>query len=142
MYLINSYFTERTGTSSCTVQRKGKIYTGFAKLHPDDAEKVSRFAGCELAEIRAEIKALKAELKQEREKCEEVRKFVIACTQYAKWDKEDPSAKVVYRQLNRRIKKVNQLVDMINERELKIMRLIGQRDAVIKAMDKHRAKNS
>lgn len=142
MFLKSSYFTEKTGTSSCTVQHRGKMYTGFAELHPDDAEKASRFAGCELAEIRAEIKALKAELKQEREKCEEVRKFVIACTQYAKWDKEDPSAKVVYRQLNRRIKRVNQLVDMINERELKIMRLIGQRDAVLKAMDKQRAKNS
>lgn len=142
MFLKSSYFTEKTGTSSCTVLHEGKMYTGFAKLHPDDADKVSRFAGCEIAETRAEIKALKAELKKEREKCEEVRKFVIACTQYAKWDKEDPSAKVVYRQLNRRIKRVNQLVDMINERELKIMRLIGQRDAVIKAIDKHRAKNS
>lgn len=142
MFLKSSYFTEQTGTSSCTIQHKGKMYTGFAELHPDDAEKASRFAGCELAEIRAEIKALKSELKQEREKCEEVRKFVIACTQYSKWDKEDPSAKVVYRQLNRRIKRVNQLVNMINERELKIMRLIGQRDVVIKAMDKHRAKNS
>lgn len=142
MFLKSSYFTEQTGTSSCTVQHKGKIYTSFAKLHPDDAEKVSRFAGCEIAEIRAEIKALKAELKQEREKCEEVRKFVMACTQYAKWNKEDSSAKAVYRQLNRRIKKVNQLINMINEKELKIMRLIGQRDAVIKALDKNKAKNS
>ena len=142
MFLKSSYFTEQTGTSSCTVQHKGEMYTCLAKLHPDDAEKASRFAGCEIAEARAEIKALKAELKQEREKCEEVRKFVIACTKYAKWNKEDPSAKVVYRQLNRRIKRVNKLVNMINERELKIMRLIGQRDAVIKAMDKHKAKNS
>lgn len=142
MRLESSYFTAKTGTSSCTVQHRGKMYTGFARLHPDDADKVSRFAGCELAETRAEIKALKAELKEEREKCEEVRKFVIACTQYAKWDKEDPSAKVVYRQLNRRIKRVNQLIDMINERELKIMRLIGQRDAVIKAIDRHKAKNN
>ena len=57
---------------------------------------------------------LKAELKKEREKCEEVRKFVIACSQYAKWNKDDSSAKAVYRQLNRRIKRVNKLVDMIN----------------------------
>lgn len=142
MYLINSCFTERTGTSSCTVLHEGKMYTGFAKLHPDDADKVSRFAGCEIAETRAEIKALKAELKKEREKCEEVRKFVIACSQYTKWNKDDSSAKAVYRQLNRRIKRVNKLVDMINEKELKIMRLIGQRDAVIKAINRHKAKNN
>lgn len=140
MYLINSCFTERTGVSSCTVKHKGKIYTGYAKLHPEDQEKSSRFSGCQLAELRAEIKALKDELKQEKEKCEEIRKFVKACGQCSKWSSEDASTKVVYRQLNRRIKRVNQIVDMINERELQIMRLINQRDIIIKALDRNKEK--
>ena len=140
MYLISSYFTERTGTSSCTIKHKGEKYTAYARLHPDDKDKASRFAGCQLAEIRAEIKVLKEELKQEKAKCEEVRKFVLACGQYAKWDKNEASAKVVYRQLNRRIKKVNKIIDMINEKELLLMRLIKQRDTVVKAIDRSKEK--
>lgn len=141
MILVSSYFTEASGTSSCTVQHNGKLYTGFARVHPEDGDKVSRFAGCQLAELRAEIKALKAELKQERMKCDEIRNFVKACSQYKLWNKEDASIKAIYKQLNIRIKKVNNIIDAINSREMEIMRLIGQRDAVIKAIDRKKAKN-
>lgn len=141
MYLKESYYTERTGRSSCTVVYRGKTYTGVADLHPEDADKASRFAGCEIAEVRAQIKALKDELKQEKAKCDEIRNFVKMCGQYKNWDANDASAKVVYRQLNRRIRRVNKLIDKINEKELTILRLIGQRDAVVKALDKKKAKN-
>ena len=139
MFLVDSKYDIDTGTSSCTVHHNGKTFTAFAELHPDDRDIASRFAGCEIAEARAEIKALKEELKQEKMKCEEVRKLVAACSQCSGWDKDSATAKVVYRQLNIRIKKVNKIIDMINDKELYIMKLIGRRSAVIKAIDRHRS---
>jgi hypothetical protein len=142
MNFIDSVFSATTGVSTSTIQHKGKLYTGTAKLHPEDAAKVSRFAGCILADLRAQVKALKAELKEEKANCEAIRKFVKACTYCKNWDPTSATAKVVYRQLNIKIKRVNELIDMINAKEQAIFTKIHSRDAVLKALEQQKAKNS
>ena len=114
MKLIRASYYGRL--SAAEIEHCGRIFTGFAKLHPDDELRASKFAGPALAEKRAQIKALKYELKLKKEKCDECRKFVKACETYKNWDKDSPTAKAVYRQLNRRIKEVNKLIDIINDK--------------------------
>lgn len=114
------------GLSIVSVEHKGNNYQGSAKLHPDDVW--SEFTGCRFAEERAEIKALKAEYKQKRHDCEECRKFVAAIRQYSKFNPEDPSAKAMFRQLNRRIREVNLLADEINRKEFNLRVAIRQQD--------------
>lgn len=140
MRLILSNYDETTGISYCEVQHKGKIYSGVSRLHPEDKEIASKYTGCRYAEIKAEIKALKAEYNEAKASCEECRKFVKACSQYSNFDKESPTAKVMYRQLNRRIKKVNQLADKINQRIMDLDIAIKQKDIVHKALER-KAKN-
>ena len=129
MKLIDAWFEESTGKSYATVEHLGRRYQGMSKLHPEE-ESASRFTGCRYAEIRAQIKALKAERQSLIWKCEECRKFVKACSQYKNWDKKSLVAKIIYKQLNKRIKEVNKITDKINELEWDLKIAIRQQDTV------------
>jgi predicted RNase H-like nuclease (RuvC/YqgF family) len=130
MKLINAYFDEKNGISYATVQHNingiKRRFEGIAKLHPEDNK--SKFTGCRYAETRAQIKALKAERESLIKKCEECRKFVKACSQYKNWDKESPTAKAIYKQLNKRIKAINELTNRINHLQWDLNIAIKQQD--------------
>lgn len=136
MKLMSSYFNNITGESTVKVRHKKIDYFGVARLHPEDFEKASKYTGCRYAELRAEIKALKSEYKKEKEACEECRKFVKACSQYKNFDAESPTAKVMYRQLNRRIKRVNDLADLINKKLQDLEMAIKQKEIVSNALER------
>lgn len=136
MQLIESYFNEVLGKSISVIKHKKKKYYGYAWIHPEDKEIASKYTGCRYAEMRAEIKALKAEHKREKAACEECRKFVKACSQYKNFDKDSPTAKAMYRQLNRRIKRVNQLADEINQKMINLETAIKQKEIVSKALER------
>ena len=141
MKLIESSFNPTLGKSIAVVKYKKRKYYGYAWIHPEDKEKASKYTGCRYAEIRAEIKALKREYKEEKYLCEECRKFVKACSQYKNFDKESPTAKVMFRQLNQRIKRVNKLADKINQKMQELEIAIKQKDIVSKALQKKIQKN-
>ena len=124
MIFMNSWTDEETGASKVLIRHRKHIYPGYAICHPDD--EYSKYTGCRYAEMRAKIAALKAEHKQKKAACEECGKFVKAVSQYKKFNKEDPTAKAMYRQLNRRIKEVNKLVDKINQLEFDLKLAINQ----------------
>ena len=63
MKTIASDYNEITGTSEVTVATDLGLITGYAYLHPDDAEIASHFAGCRYAEMRAGIKYMKLKIK-------------------------------------------------------------------------------
>ena len=60
--------------------------------------------------------------------------FVKSLEGYAKFDKNSDTAKVIYRQLNRRIKRVNDLTDQINELMNDLDRKIHRRVIVTNAI--------
>lgn len=138
MRLVNSIYNEDLGTSVCEIVHKKQTYAGLSRLHPEDKEAGlgSKYTGCRYAELRAEIKALKDEYKKEKIACEECRKFVKACSQYKNFDKESPTAKAMFRQLNRRIKKVNDLADAINNKMMDLDSAIRQKEIVHKALER------
>ena len=106
---------ELSDVTSVYIEHMGRTFEGISRLHPDDVDKKSSLIGGKYAEIRATIAALRYERKIAKEECEAIRKFVKMCEQYKGFDKESSTAKSVYRQLNKRIKKVNDLTDEINE---------------------------
>ena len=118
MQFYNSTTFKDSGLSYVTIKYKNKFFTGKAKCHKDDPW--SEITGCRFAEKRAIIKALKDEWKQKKEACEECRKFVNAVMQYKDFDKESSTAKAMFKQLNCRIKEVNDLADRINSLEFNL----------------------
>ena len=132
MKLIDAYLDENTGISYAivehTINGTKERFEGIARVHPEDTP--SKFTGCRYAEMRAQIKALKTERQSLIWKCEECRKFVKACSQYKNWDKKSLVAKIIYKQLNKRIKAVNKITDKINELEWDLRIAIRQQDTV------------
>ena len=135
MVFKQCWYDDKLGVSRVKVEHLGKTFYGEAKLHPSDKDRASEIVGCKYAEARAQIKALKYEMKLEKAKCEECRKFVKACESCKKFDKESQTAKAVYRQLSRRIKKVNALADEINGLYEYILKDIAQRDKFLKDVE-------
>lgn len=135
MIFQDSKTDKEKGTSTVIIKHRKKLYSGMAKLHPED--NWSELTGCRYAEKRAEIKALKDELKQKKQDCESCRNFVKSIMCYKNFNKEDPTAKAMFRQLNRRIKEVNKLIDNINILELNLKIQIRQQNDI----KQHQIKN-
>lgn len=140
MKFISSSYDPENGTSTVVMQHLGEKFTGEAKIHPEEADKKSEFAGCSYAETRATIKGLKYERKIAKEKADAALDFVKSCEGYANFDAESPSAKVMYRQLNQRIKRVNDLADEINDLYRALDMSIKRRDIILKAIQHKKSK--
>lgn len=138
MKFIDSFTTPSDGYSRVIVKHRGSYYSGDARRHPDD--EWNEFTGCRYAEERAEIAALYDEWQEKKAKCEECRKFVVAVQQYANFNADDPSAKAMFRQLNRRIKEVNDLAEEISTRKFNLKIAIAQQDEFKKKLDKRNSR--
>lgn len=137
MKFIRSNY-EEDGHAYVVLEHLKTRFYGNANVHPDDINNASEFAGCILAEMRAQVKALKYERKIAKEEAETCRKFIRACECYKNWDKESQSAKILYKQLNYKIKRVNKLTDEINDLLFKINKYIVERDITLKAFERNK----
>ena len=138
MKFFHSHYNKEEGISSVIMKHLGADFIGNAHVHPDDKEKASEYMGGAIAETRAVIKALKYERKLLKENAEVCRKFIKACECYKGWDPESPTARAAYRQLNRRIKAVNDITDEINDRMFNLERHIWKRDALLTKLAKYK----
>jgi hypothetical protein len=130
------------GHSLVIMEHLHGLFEGFARLHPDDANHASEYAGCAYAETRATIKALKYEHMLAKKDAETCRKFIKSCECYKNWDPESSTAKAAYRQLNRRIRKVNKLADEINNLMKGLEKSIWSRDITLKAIERKQTNQS
>ena len=72
MKLKDSFFNEETGQSEVVLVDRFGTYIGKARLHPDDKDNASKYAGCRIAEYRAWIKALKSRRRRAKIKLEAI----------------------------------------------------------------------
>lgn len=136
MKFISSSYNPETGISTVTMQHMGKKFVGTAKLHPDEKDKGSEYAGCYYAEIRATILALKYERKIAQIEADICRNFVKSLECYNKFNKNDNSAKTVYHLLNKKIKRVNDITDHINFNLHQLQTAIFNRSIVVNAIER------
>lgn len=134
MKFISSSYDPNTGKSEVIMQHLGIKFKGSAQIHPDDWENASSYEGCFIAENRAIILALKYERYLAKKKSDEAIDLLKACEHYANFDKDSPTAKVLYRQVNRRIKRVNDITDKINNIYKAIEMHTYARSTVLKAI--------
>lgn len=142
MKFIDSYYDESTGKSRVIVQHLGKKFTGAAIVHPDDKENASSYAGCEYAEIRATIKALKYERKILKEKADASIDFLHACECYKDFIKDSKTARVMYRQINRRVARVNEITDQINDLYKELEQKQMRRKIIVNAVKHYKTKKN
>ena len=140
MEFRDAIYNKNKGYAHVTVQHLGEIFEGEAWGHPEDKDNWSEFAGCSYAETRAMISALKWERRNAKEKADQSIDFLKSCQCYKNFDKDSETAKVLYRQINQRVKKVNDLTDKINELYDSLDKAIRRRSIVVNALKNKRAK--
>lgn len=140
MRFIRSYYDKNSEETRVIIEHKGRYFFGYTKLHPEDRSNPSEIFGGFIAELRATIKALKYERKLEKEKCEACRIFIKDCANYKNFDKNSEMAKIMYKQLNVRIKKVNKITNRINALYKDIQKMIWNRDVTLKAIERKKSK--
>lgn len=57
--LIKSFYNKKTGISVAIINTDYGIFKGYSKLHEEDRDIVSNFAGCQYAHTRAIVKYMK-----------------------------------------------------------------------------------
>lgn len=131
MKFIDSDYDGRIST--VTIQHLGNKFRGQAICHEDE-EAPSEYTGCTLADFRAQKKALQWERRNKKFETDTIIKFLHSCECYSQYDPEDNTAKVMHRQLNKRIDQVNKLTDEINKLTEEIKFLPERRDTVLKGI--------
>ena len=61
--LIKAEYNEQTGVSYAKINTNYGEFEGYAKLHAEDADIASRYAGCQYAEQRAVLKYMRHRIK-------------------------------------------------------------------------------
>ena len=123
---VSSETYKKSGVSIVVLKYKNMRFTGKAYKHPNDDW--SEFFGCELAEIRAKIKAAKWEYNRKKEEYKNYENFVKSLECYKNFDPESPTAKVIYRQLNQRKKELYIAKSRINTLKNSIPMMIKNRE--------------
>ena len=134
MRFIDGFYDTDTGISIVMLEHLGKKFAGQAYLHPDDEATASEIVGCEYAEIRATMNALKYERKLKKHDYKVIENFIKACNCYNNFNKESLSARVMYRQLNRKKKEINDLTKDIERFEGELKELISRREKIMEKM--------
>ena len=137
MKTIASDYNEETGLSAVTITTDFGDFIGYAKLHPDDAEIASHFAGCRYAEMRAVIKYMKEKIKISQYQLKPLKKIYYNLFNNRYYDIKNKGFKLLEKEmylLEDDIETYKQYVKSLNER---IKRDIDERPNIInKIMNK------
>ena len=136
MKFIDSFTDKDSRMSHVFMQHRGYVYEGISRCNPDD--EWSEFTGCKFAELRAILKALEDEYKEEKVKVDAISQFVTAIEQYKNFNNEDASAKAMYRQYNRRVKRLEELKSDITD----VKAVIKARLKSLETLEKKKSKES
>ena len=82
--ICHSEFNSTTGISTVTIKTKLGKFTGKTKLHLDDKDYVSNYAGCQYAEMRALEQYMKAKIKIIKERLKGI-EICEAAMKNTKW---------------------------------------------------------
>lgn len=128
---LYSDFNAETGQSTVTIQNKYGIYTGTAQVHPDDLDYVSRYAGCRIAELRAEIKILKDEIQRDKIALSALQTLDKELRSYYAEDYNLKIQRHIYKQIKYYTNEINTIKTEIKEIEELIQKRIDIRTDII-----------
>lgn len=108
---LKSDYNPETGFSIVAIQKGSRTYLGMTKLHDEDRDVASSYAGCTFAEIKARIAMAKDDYKTEGAKLETLENLYGQMTQLRNWENEKHSrmARYTRKMIKMQTKKVEEL---------------------------------
>lgn len=137
---ISSNYDETTGISKTVILTDLGSFEGFAKLHPDDKENASRFAGCRYAEERALIKYAKMKIKVINNQLE-VLKNISNELRNKKFYKENNGTKLLEKNIYILEDDKEYFKNVIKSLSQKIVDDIAERDKFLKEREEKKQSN-
>lgn len=132
--MIHADFNYNTGISTVTINSRYGKFTGTARLHPADVDHPSEFAGCEYAEIRANIKYMKARKAECRVQLKTMQDFYNNIASMKNFNPNSWESKRIRKTIYGYEKQIKLWTDRIQSAEKMIRDHINQRDASISQM--------
>lgn len=86
-------------TSKVTIATDLGDITGYAMLHPDDADIASSYAGCRYAEMRAGIKYMKAKIRIAKYQLEPLKRIYNDLIQKKNYNKNNKGIKMLEKEI-------------------------------------------
>ena len=137
--LKEAFFDEVSGESYAAIQTPFGVFEGFAKLHP--AEKhPSSYAGCEYAEYRAIIKAVKAERQITKAQLKTMEEYYNLISNMKDFNAESAPARKARRTIYALKEKIKEYNYNINALETKLKAAMNSRESFLKNLFKKKAK--
>ena len=128
------------GVATCTIQDHDLIFTGSARCHPDDEDMKNHLSGQTIAEARASIKYLKHIRDNElRPQLKILKQLYYSMNRSKHFDRKSYEAKMLFRQINRITKDIENINHDINTLKIMINTYIDQKDEEYKKIRAHRA---
>ena len=137
---ISSNYDETTGISKTVILTDLGSFEGFAKLHPDDKDNASRFAGCRYAEERALIKYAKMKIKVINNQLE-VLKNISNELRNKKFYKENNGTKLLEKNIYILEDDKEYFKNVIKSLSQKIVDDIAERDKFLKEREEKKQSN-
>lgn len=135
--IIDAGFNEDTGISHVIIQTPKGTFTGYSKLQEEDRPYVSKYAGCRYAEIKANIKAVNAEIQEAESQLSAFEKFYNNISESKRFDPESYEARKIRRQIYELQEKVSELVMTKVSMRNTLMTLIENRSREITSFYEH-----
>ena len=107
MKFLYGYFDQETGKSTVALADKYGTYIGQAQLHPNDKENASKYAGCSIAERRAQIKALRNKRRRIKIKIKTIKEILK--------DVENEKINIKLRYYTKELNNINEEIDQIRK---------------------------
>lgn len=127
MRYTTTIYDEDEKTSYTKIEHLGRTFIGTAKLSPEE-EFPSELFGGRLSESRAVLKALQYEKELRWTEYHAIENLVKSCCNTKKFDKESPSAKVLFHQLNISKKKYEKIKAIVKSLKSAIKEMMDDRD--------------
>lgn len=126
-------FTYENGISVCSISdNKGHLFIGQAFCHPDDADVMSEYTGCEIAYRRARIKALRFQRDELKVQLQTLNSLYYQMNKSLKFNPHSYENKMLQRNIHRTTEDLATIKEMIAIAQLDLEGYIKNKEKVTK----------
>ena len=134
------HWDENTGVSSCILSDGERVYTGFARCHPDDEDMKGEKTGCEIALRRAKIAALRGYRDELKIRLSALNQCYYSMNTSNKFNEKSYENKMLQRQIRQIKFDLDTTKEMIAGEELSLRAYIKSKDVFYTQTRKRRQK--
>ena len=134
------HWNENTGVSSCLLSDGERVYTGFARCHPDDEDMKGEKTGCEIALRRAKIAALRGYRDELKIRLSALNQYYHSMNMSYRFNEKSYENKMLQRQIRQIKFDLDTTKEMIAGEELSLRTYIKNKDDFYTQTRKRRQK--